>query len=167
MKILALLLTLASPMAVAQELPYSPEATEACLAKAILPSEDEACIGTSAQLCIDTPDGYTTAGMGFCLGYERDYWDARLNAAYGRLMELEKSVDDEMEKLGSAVPSSTEALRNMQRAWITFRDSACAYERVQWGGGTGGGPAVANCQMVMTGQQALRLEYRLEEKLVR
>ena len=162
-----LICLVAAPMAAAQELPYSPEATEACLAKAILPSEDEACIGTSAQLCIDTPDGYTTVGMGFCLGHERDYWDARLNAAYGQLMEIEKSVDDEMTKLGSSVPSSVEALRNMQRAWITFRDSACAYERVQWGGGSGGGPAVANCQMVMTGQQALRLEYRLEEKLVR
>ena len=167
MKAWTLILLLAASMATAQDLPYSPEATETCLAKAILPSEDEACIGTSAQLCIDTPDGYTTVGMGFCLGYERDYWDARLNAAYGQLMEIEKSVDDEMTKLGSSVPSSAEALRNMQRAWITFRDSACSYEAVQWGGGSGAGPAVANCQMVITGQQALRLEYRLEAKLVR
>ena len=106
MKAWTLILLVAAPMATAQELPYSPEATETCLAKAILPSEDEACIGTSAQLCIDTPDGYTTVGMGFCLGYERDYWDARLNAAYGQLMEIEKSVDDEMTKLGSSVPSS-------------------------------------------------------------
>lgn len=165
-RVLSVLL-LTAPIAVAQELPFSPEATEACLAKAILPSEEEACIGISANLCIDTPDGYTTVGMGFCLGYERDYWDERLNAAYGHLMEIEKAVDDEMTKLGSSVPSSAEALRNMQRAWIAFRDAACAYERVQWGGGSGGGPAVANCHMVMTGQQALRLEYRVEEKRAR
>ena len=156
-----------TPMALAQQLPFSPEATEACLAKAVLPSEEEACIGTSANLCIDTPDGYTTVGMGFCLGYERDYWDGRLNAAYSQLMEYETANDAEMAKIGATVPSTVNALREMQRAWIGFRDRACAYELSQWGGGSGGGPAVANCHMVMTGQQALRLEYRLEEKLVR
>ena len=162
-----LMLALSAQMALAQELPYSPEATEACLEKAILPSEEEACIGTSAQLCVDTPDGYTTVGMGFCFGYERDYWDGRLNAAYGQLMELEKANDAEMAKIGASTPSTVNALREMQRAWIAFRDRACAYELSQWGGGSGGGPAVANCHMVMTGQQALRLEYRLEEKRAR
>lgn len=158
---------LMAPMAVSQELPFSPEATEACLAKAVLPSEETACIGTSANQCIDTPDGYSTAGMGFCLGYERDYWDGRLNVIYGQLMELEEANDAEMTKIGASTPSSVNALREMQRAWIAFRDRACAYELSQWGGGSGGGPAVANCHMVMTGQQALRLEYRLEEKRAR
>lgn len=156
---------LAGPL-MAQDLPFSAEGTESCLAAAELPSEMSECIGTSAQACIDTPDGYTTVGMGFCLGYERDYWDARLNTAYGTLMAEEKDLDKEMREIGATVPSMSEALRDMQRAWIVFRDASCDYELSQWGGGTGGGPAVVNCQMIMTGEQALRLEARLEEKRV-
>ena len=62
-------------------LPFSPDATEACLAggERSWPAR-EACVGSSAEACIDTPDGSTTVGMGFCLGAERRYWDARLNA---------------------------------------------------------------------------------------
>jgi uncharacterized protein YecT (DUF1311 family) len=49
----------------------------------------------------------------------------------------------------------------MQRAWIGYRDAACDYERAQWGGGSGGGPATAGCLMRLTGEQALALEGRL------
>ena len=46
----------------------------------------------------------------------------------------------------------------MQRAWIGWRDATCDYERAQWGGGTGGGPATVACLMRLTGEQALYLE---------
>jgi uncharacterized protein YecT (DUF1311 family) len=48
---------------------------------------------------------------------------------------------------GLTVPPVAEALRDMQRAWIAYRDASCDYERAQWGGGTGGGPATAGCLM--------------------
>ncbi|MEM8632133.1 MAG: lysozyme inhibitor LprI family protein [Pseudomonadota bacterium] len=149
--------------AAAQNLPFSPAETESCL----LGVEGNArldCVGKSAQACIDTPDGYTTAGMSFCLGFERDYWDARLNAAYWPLMALEEQSDAELTELGSAAPKSAPALRDMQRAWIAFRDSACFYEVTQWGGGTGAGPASANCEMIQTARQALALEDRLAQR---
>jgi uncharacterized protein YecT (DUF1311 family) len=160
---LALLLVAAGP-ALAEGPPFSPAATEDCLAAATDLAGREACIGESAVACIDTPDGYTTVGMGFCLGEEYDYWDGRLNAAYGALMAMEEEVAAELEELDSAAPSPAVALRDMQRAWLPYRDAACAYERSQWGNGTGGGPATVECMMRLAGRQALALEERLAQR---
>jgi uncharacterized protein YecT (DUF1311 family) len=60
-------------------------------------------------------------------------------------------------------PEHAQALRDMQRAWIGFRDATCAFERAYWGGGTGGGGtggglAQVSCLMQMTGEQALYLK---------
>ena len=55
----------------------------------------------------------------------------------------------------------------MQRAWIGYRDAACAYEASQWGGGTGAGPAAVGCMMTLTGRQALALEEKLALELRR
>ena len=68
-----------------------------------------------------------------------------------------KSADEDTAMYQPELPKQAEALRDMQRAWITFRDAACDYERSQWGGGTGGGPATLACLMRMTGEQALLL----------
>ncbi len=152
-----------APLA-AQELPFSPSATEACLAGASSVTR-QVCVGLSAAACIDTPDGYTTVGMSSCLGMELGYWDARLNAAYGALGDLEKAQDAEIKELGSAAPSMSAALRDMQRAWIAFRDASCAYEASQWGGGTGAGPASVECAMRLTATQALVLEDRFDSKV--
>lgn len=148
---------LAAGPAAAQEIDFAPTATEACLAG----GGGEACIGTSAQICMSTPDGYTTVGMGFCFGSEAEYWDGRLNEAYGRLVAAEEASEAEMADIGASVPPLVEPLRAMQRAWIAFRDASCDYIRAQWGGGTGQGPAAAECLMRETARQALRLEARL------
>ncbi len=134
--------------ATAQEMAFTPDATEACLAG----GGGEACIGASAQLCISAPDGYSTVGMGYCLDAEREYWDARLNDTYQRLVAEEAARD------AGAAPPLVASLRAMQRAWIGFRDATCDYERAQWGGGTGQGPATAACLMRETARQAMRLE---------
>jgi uncharacterized protein YecT (DUF1311 family) len=154
----------AAAPAIGQEVPFSTEATESCLEAAADRAARDACVGLSASACIDTPDGYTTVGMGFCYGKELEFWDARLNAAYGTLMEIEATADAELKELGSAAPSASDALRDMQRAWIAYRDAACAYERSHWGGGTGGGPATADCLMRLTAAQALALEERLAQR---
>jgi uncharacterized protein YecT (DUF1311 family) len=145
------------------ELPFSPAETEACLLRAegLL---REVCVGLSAAACIDSPDGYTTVGMGFCLSREADYWDGRLNAAYRSLRALDEAADAEMARIGSAAPPMAPALLEMQRAWIGFRDAVCGYEVTQWGGGTGQGPAFADCRLRETARQALALEDRLSGK---
>ena len=156
---------IASPVA-AQDLPFDPAPIEACLAD-VEGDAKRACIGLAADPCTQTPDGYTMVGMGFCFGKERDWWDARLNAAYTELRALHAKQDEENASYGLKLPKVADALRDMQRAWIDYRDSACDYERSQWGGGTGGGPATSRCQMQMTGEQALALEAKLEQETSR
>ena len=145
--------------ATAQDLVFSPVQTESCLAGASNEAQMRDCIGVSANACMAaTPGGETTVGMRGCLEREWQYWDARLNAAYQSKMAEAKGIDAEMAGLGATVPSQADALRSMQRAWIPFRDGKCEYEYSQWGGGTGGGPAITACLMQETGEQALYLE---------
>lgn len=159
---IAVALVMLAGAAGAQEMTFDPGPTVACLAQADLYTTGALdCIGKAADACMATPDGQTTVGMGYCLSAEWEWWDARLNATYKQLMERHKAADAEMAGLEATVPSLAESLRAMQRAWLPFRDAACDYERANWGGGTGGGPATAGCLMVQTGRQALALEARL------
>lgn len=152
-------LLLCSPAA-AQDLRYSDQASLACVDQAGTSEAGRACIGVSASACMDaTPDGSTTIGMMECLDGERDFWDARLNRAYSQVRADAKAEDAELAEIGSSAPQMAPALRDMQRAWITYRDATCDYEQSQWGGGSGGGPAVLSCLLQMTGEQAIYLEH--------
>ncbi|MEO3413809.1 lysozyme inhibitor LprI family protein [Roseovarius sp. CAU 1744] len=158
MKLLTLALVFLAGSASAQDLVFSPAQTESCLASSA-PEQQRLCFGLSAQACMSaTPGGHTTVGMAGCLDAERQYWDNRLNAAYQSRMAQAKAVDAEMAELGATVSSQADALREMQRAWIPFRDGKCGFEYSQWGGGTGGGPAITACLMNETGEQTLYLE---------
>jgi uncharacterized protein YecT (DUF1311 family) len=154
---LAGLLGVALPAA-GQEVVFSPEATETCLAAAEDALARTACIGKAADACMAGPDGGSNAGIGACLVAEAGFWEAHRERAFGALIEIETRNAAELEALGSAAPSSIEALQAMDRAWAAWRDAACAYEVSQWGGGSGGGPAEAACVMELTGKQALALE---------
>jgi len=143
---------------------FSPETSKSCVAAAAKKSPSLSgyavldCVGRSAQACMSRPGGDTTIGMIDCLQGERDYWDGRLNAAYAKKMAAAKKEDAEMKSIRATTASLAEALRNMQRAWISHRDAACLYEQAQWLGGTGGGPATMACHMHETARQALKLE---------
>ncbi len=139
----------------AQDLSFSMAETERCLAET---AAADTCIGASAALCMESPGGQSTVGMGYCLEQEWLAWDARLNTAYQARMAEAKGIDAEMRDLGASVVSQATALRDMQRAWIPFRDAKCDFERSQWGGGTGGGPATLACLMTETARQTLYLE---------
>jgi uncharacterized protein YecT (DUF1311 family) len=157
-------LVLMSGGAASAEPVFSPDATEACVTEAHATAPGLSghgvldCVGRAAGACMMTPGGDTTLGMMACLDGELGYWDARLNAAYAARIAAAQALDDEMRGLGSAAPSVEESLRDMQRAWIPFRDAACRYEQAQWMGGTGGGPATLACHMHETARQALKLE---------
>lgn len=153
---LATWLLLAAP-ALAQDLVFDPALTADCVAAAGV-AEAGACIGRSAEACFtDTEGGQSTLGISACLERELAWWDGRLNDAYGRLRAID--ADEDADPSGFAPPvTRVEALRAMQRAWIAFRDATCDYERAQWGGGTGGGPATIGCLMRMIARQSLYLE---------
>jgi uncharacterized protein YecT (DUF1311 family) len=145
--------------AVAQDLSFSSQATDDCFAAG---GTAETCIGASAQACmVENDGGYSTVAMGFCFDKERAYWDEALNAAYRELMRQVEATDAENAEYAPNAPRQADALREMQRAWITYRDRRCDYERSLWGGGTGGGPAQLACLMSETAHQALYLEEQL------
>ena len=149
------LCVLAAPVA-AQEVSFSMAATEECLASE---GRFDDCVGASAQDCMaSAPGGETTVGMGYCLEQEWQEWDAQLNMHYGEVRAEARATDAEMQEIGATTPSQEAALRDMQRAWIGFRDGLCDYERSLWGGGTGGGPATLSCLMRETARQALYLQ---------
>ncbi len=153
-KLVALALGCAAPAA-AQDLVFDTGGTLSCIETA--PGDGRTCIGRSAEACMKaTPGGYSTVGMGGCLDRELSFWDDRLNEVYRALRADERAEDEERSGEFGYV-SRAEALRDMQRAWIAWRDATCDYERAQWGGGTGGGPATAGCLMRLTGEQALYL----------
>ena len=138
--------------ALAQDLNFSEVHTEAFLQEAIGPGDRHDCIGASANQCMaQSFGGESTVGMGGCLAREHDYWDGRLNETYQQLRAQHAQGD-------AAVVDN---LRDMQRAWLTYRDARCDYEYAQWGGGTGGGPAILACQMQTTAEQVFVLEQNL------
>lgn len=159
-----LVLTFASAADLSAEPVFSSTATESCVSATAVNSPDLGghdvldCVGRAAAACMIKPGGDTTLGMMDCLQGELAYWDARLNAAYTKRIEVAQTQDAEMQTLGSAAASVEDSLRAMQRAWNSFSDAACLYEQAQWMGGTGGGPATLACHMHETARQALRLE---------
>lgn len=141
---------------------YSADILPVCLSNHT--GQETTCIGKAAEACMATFGGMTTVGMGTCLHEELLQWDAMLNVTYQRLMAQEKATDAEMKTYGANEPSRAEPLREMQRAWIPYRDAQCDYERAQWGTGTGGGPAYAGCMMRATAEQTLVLQRFLGEE---
>ena len=160
----ALGLVLMASTAAAEDLPFSPDATVACLAEASNRGTRESCIGKAAEVCYSREGVFSNFAISVCFGAEADYWDARLNTAYAALIGAEIALAEELQKDGVFAPDAVTALRDMQRAWMPFRDAACWYEVATWGGGSGSGPASAECLMHMTGRQALALEARVEER---
>jgi uncharacterized protein YecT (DUF1311 family) len=138
----------------AQDLFFTPAATEQCLLGAGHDLDRSQCIGLSAGQCMAMPDGQTTVGMGFCLDAELGYWDEMLNSGYQLLRAAMQASDAD---LPPHLAIRAEQLRDMQRAWITFRDARCNYEASFWEGGTGASPAFLGCMMTVTAEQALYL----------
>lgn len=153
-------LVAASGPAVSQDLVFDPGALSQCVAGADTPVAAETCIGIASGTCMErTQGGYSTVGMAGCLDAELGWWDAMLNVEYKRLIAEHKITDAEMADAGHPAVPMAAALRDMQRAWIGYRDAACAYEAAQWGGGTGAGPAALGCLLQVTAEQAISLSY--------
>ena len=114
------------------------------------------CVGEGGRACIEANGGdYSNSSVGFCMNEELLWWDARLNDLY----PLVRQQSEDMDKENGDVPlSQAETLLAMQRAWIAFRDSKCAFEEAQWGGGTGAGPAWTICMLHATAEQVIYLE---------
>jgi len=154
MRCLFFCVLLLSGPAAAQDLSFQIAPTESCLWDSGNTGEKRACIGRAAAACMEQPGGSSTVAMGFCLDQELAYWDDMLNDAYGQLMQAMRAAD---EGLPSHLAIQANSLRDMQRAWIPYRDARCTHEASLWQGGTGASPAYLNCILHETGEQALYL----------
>ncbi|MCA1776405.1 MAG: lysozyme inhibitor LprI family protein [Paracoccaceae bacterium] len=139
--------------AAAQDLAFSSDDTEICLSGGNAPDFWKTCIGQAASRCMTlSPSGDTTSGMNGCLALELDWWDAKLNTEYKRLMSEITEFDN------AAGFSVADGLRDMQRAWIGYRDAICGFEAAQYGTGTLGSTITYDCLMQKTAEQALYLQ---------
>lgn len=95
--------------------------------------------------CTDTPEGSSNVGTADCFRIEWKIWDDLLNENYQSL--LAALDDDQLAKL-----------RDMQRAWIAYRDTTCEfyYVKIQ---GTMAYPIQAACTARETMRRALLLKF--------
>lgn len=119
-------------------------AVEKCLAEKEKTNKPlEECIGVVADACLEKGEDTSTYGMIACHGDEADVWDERLNRDYQVLMKTMKG-------------SGKERVRDLERAWIAFRDQKCAYRQLENEGQVG---MIQNihCYREETARQALFL----------
>ena len=137
-----------SGAAIAQVPSVDTEIVERCVAAA----DPRDCIGSGAAACIDAASG-ATAVQSHCYGEELDIWDGLLNAFYRAATDRAGALDAS----GQGPAVGVDALRDMQRAWIGYRDARCTLVALTYGGGTGAGPGGIACRMRVTAEQALVL----------
>ncbi len=95
--------------------------------------------------CLASPDGVSTYGMIMCMQKEDELQDARLNAAFKKVMA------------GLNARQKAKLLA-AQRAWIAFRDAECtAYQDQDWG--TISRVNASACVLQMTAQRTMDLEH--------
>lgn len=130
---------------------------ESVVAACMMQSADVAggCIGEAAGICMhQTEGGFSTVGMADCTVAETAVWDAHLNAIYKDL-RAELRVADENDTQGGV--SRADALRDAQRAWITYRDTECALNWALYQEGTIRTTLHTGCVLDMTAQRVLDL----------
>jgi uncharacterized protein YecT (DUF1311 family) len=107
---------------------------------------------------IDCSEQTTTVEMNFCADEDFKASDAKLNAAYKRV--LAQIADSDLEKPYDR-DSWEKAVRESQRAWVAFRDADCkGAVPMEWSGGTGATSAVLGCMTVKTEARTKELAER-------
>jgi uncharacterized protein YecT (DUF1311 family) len=96
--------------------------------------------------------------MTICLGSELAYFDDLLNVEYARVRDLAREQDKAANGTSFDDTSVADRLLQMQRAWIAYRDAACAFEERQYEGGTIGQLVHVDCLTTLTAEQAFRLQ---------
>ena len=105
---------------------------------------------------VDCANAQAQVEMTYCAEQDWMTADTALNDAYRAAMAAMKRVDAGLEaKDRGAVVN----LRDAQRAWITFRDAACAAEAYPMHGGSAEPMVIYACRARLTDQRAADLGY--------
>ena len=103
---------------------------------------------------IDCANAMAQMELNQCAYDDWEAADAELNDAYQEAMALLRDWDA---NLPADEQGGAEALLAAQRAWITFRDQACAAEGYAMKGGSAGPLLVYGCMRVLTEERTAHL----------
>jgi uncharacterized protein YecT (DUF1311 family) len=100
-----------------------------------------AALLATSTLADDKPDcdnPMDQLSMTYCAGEDYERADATLNKLWPKVVAIARENDEFVAELARdrGVPTTVEALREAQRAWIKFRDAQCSYEAYEAFGGT-------------------------------
>lgn len=125
----------------------APDTISTCLrAHSGLAERRAECVGQFAEACMTYREGgQTTVGMMQCSMEEAEAWDAQLNTAYQTLRDHYQGQ------------SAYTAIQEAQRAWISFRDTDCAYMASIYEGGSIATVIHSGCVLDKTAHRALDL----------
>ena len=99
---------------------------------------------------VDCANAVTQMDMNQCAYDDWEAADAELNDAYGQAMVLLQGWDADLPK---DEQGGAQALKEAQRAWITFRDKACEAEGYAMKGGSAEPLLVYGCLRQLTGDR--------------
>jgi uncharacterized protein YecT (DUF1311 family) len=108
---------------------------------------------------LDCTNPVTQLDMNQCAYADWEAADADLNSAYQAAMALLKDWDT---NLPEDERGGTEALKEAQRAWITFRDMACEAEGYAMKGGSAEPLLVYGCMRLLTEERTTHLTSMVE-----
>lgn len=129
------------------------QALDQCLADAATDGARLDCAGSAQPACLTYaetrhPEMHPVDRQLHCIDAEWQYWETRLNDTYTAL----KATED------ARGADRAAALVAMERGWIAFRDTRCAYDRLTNGRGTGGAVAEPLCRLNETARQVILLD---------
>ena len=115
----------------------------------LLPVLFAAGLAAATPAHADCADPQDQAEINQCMGSDYREADEKLNRTY---KELVGSIDDNW----------ASALRDAQRAWVTFRDAECEFQSMGWAGGSGRPAVQAGCLTRVTNERTKVLKELLE-----
>lgn len=134
-------------------LPEDVALAKACIARQEAKQEHaRACIDAVSGPCLAKEENHSTAGMHGCIARAIAVWDGMLNDYYSKA----RALMDENGRNG---------LRDVQRAWIAYRDKLCEFARMPAEGGTLAGVLQGGCVEAETASRALALHSLVEHQL--
>jgi len=143
----AIFIALFPTVGFAQQIWVDQSYVHGCFSQAQNASGLSSCLGKAASACQTAPGNDTTLGITQCIQAETAVWDSLLNEQY----QLRRS------ELADQSPELARQLRDVQRAWIAFRDAECGLQYSLWLGGSIRTVVAANCLMTETAERAVEL----------